>query len=236
MEAERERRGRELYQEHLRKRYLTLKQTYQKYFKTHNLAEIGYPPLGDVIQSKVLDSIIWKSPLEDPVSEDDFLSAFAEKIPGFAKKWRKQKEGELRRLVKERAPDVSIENMELASAVFVCRMQSCRGKLLWYPAVLSHECLCSRPYEPRKSPLYFDPYKEFSISPWDKSSTTTFPSLLLYSTPASKIIQGLVEACGSSPDTTTLRQLDDLNPIVDCKTCKWASQDMTWTQAVSLSL
>ncbi|KAK7440968.1 hypothetical protein VKT23_016745 [Stygiomarasmius scandens] len=234
MEAERERWEEELYKEHLQKRYLTLKEAYKKYIEAYNLAETGYPPLGDVIQSEILNDVVWKSPLHEPISEDDFHLVFVDKIPEFAKEWRKQKEDELQELIRERTRNKSIENLELASAVFVCKIKKCR-KLLWYPTLFNHECICSRPYEPPNPPLYFDPYKTFDISPWNKSSSpSSVPSLLFYYSRGSKTIRGLIEACGSSPNTTTLKQLNDLNPVIDCKTCKWTSiKDLTWKQALA---
>ncbi|THU94523.1 hypothetical protein K435DRAFT_839841 [Dendrothele bispora CBS 962.96] len=168
----------------IRQRYITLKNAYEKYAQIHYPSTAGYPPIGDIIESGMFKHIVLQHPPSRPLSEDDFSEALAAEIPKFVKKWIQRKLDLLCQLVKQ---DSGVK-------------------------MFQHSCMTNSEFRLRKEHEYLDPLESLGVSPWNKSLYDR--GLLRFWKSGSDIIKNFLITCGLSPDTTTLKEFDDLNPIV----------------------
>ncbi|KAK7440974.1 hypothetical protein VKT23_016751 [Stygiomarasmius scandens] len=193
LQSERTRYLQELRVQTLRDRHLLLGELYRRYVEAHGLAEAGYPPLGDVVESGIFHDTIWNTPFKQVSFVSDWVETFAEKIPSFIKEWKTRKTDDLRRLVKKSAPEANVDNLELANP----------------------DC---------------DPYELLGVSPWNKSAKA---GQIVYSAYGSETIKKVLQVSGLSSEAT-LKEIIELDPLVECRTCQTDSGRlfMRWSKAL----
>ncbi|KAF5372931.1 hypothetical protein D9758_001472 [Tetrapyrgos nigripes] len=202
----------------LRPRHLALQQLYKDYI-TKNASKqtsIIFPPFGDIMFSRIFDPVLWDTPLDAPVTDDDFADGFT-KIPAFVEEWNKKTTQELLELVQESDPSATVDTLSHVTTVFTCL--ECGVKTpLGYPQVLSHPCFSThrnKSFLPRNDP--YDAYSDLEQFPWNQALSADYK--VRYSVQSSDRVKAIVQACGLQASDTTLDTLYKLNPLLECKTC-----------------
>ncbi|KAK7451279.1 hypothetical protein VKT23_012619 [Stygiomarasmius scandens] len=213
----------ERYKSVLRDRHILLQQLYHFYIGSHpSLIEAGHPPFGDIIQSKIFHHVIWETPIDQVVAASSFDDGFS-RLPAYIERWVHEKTQDILEVVQDLVPYVSVEELSSADTVLLCRHCKC---YLWYPAVFGHSCDSEQDIiEPDYSDAPFDPFKALDCHPWRCN--------VVYTSYGSSTLRGIMKACGLAPGTT-LKLLEELNPIVECLTCARGTRlFMRWNKAVS---
>ncbi|KAF5355482.1 hypothetical protein D9758_006338 [Tetrapyrgos nigripes] len=246
MEAEKERWEENLCKESLVDRCKTTQDAYKQYVAAQTpIPGVVWPPLADVIQTGIFSGLLVKTPLTEPLQENEFTAILAAKVdPSFAQTWAKAKKAEVQALIQRTITKVKPESadiLDLACAVMECNR--CRN-MLWYPDVLEHSCLFSNQsyysYWGEEKPMdevlaEFDPCVVLRICRWNQYECLSVWKI------GSRNIQSLIKTCGASPSTTTLNELDELNPIIKCMHtyASWSgadveckSTDLKWRDAL----
>ncbi|KAK7449719.1 hypothetical protein VKT23_013194 [Stygiomarasmius scandens] len=194
----------------LQARFINLKERYEQYILDQGLEESGYPPFGDIIASEMFQAVIWDTPLDEAIADDAFDEGFT-KMQEFIERWIEQKTQVLLQMIRETSPDVAKDSLRSASTVLCCR--NC-GDYLWYPRIFNHPCQSQHSYWHCSDP-HFDPYSHFG-APWN--TNIAVHRGLVFPSKASQIMKTVLQVCGL-PIDATIRDLDSLNPLFECKTC-----------------
>jgi len=117
---------------------------------------------------------------------------------------------------------------KLASAIFKCT--AC-GKVLWYPAVLTHGCLHAFLPTP-KTHFFSADYDELAAHVCRR---LPFSLNVLDLNAWSELIDKVIQLCGLNPKTATYDQADRAHARLTCKSCNEYGRRnvMTWRTAVS---
>ncbi|KAF5372841.1 hypothetical protein D9758_001473 [Tetrapyrgos nigripes] len=203
----------------LRKRHLALQRLYKDYIANNASEQTStiFPPFGDIMFSKIFDPVLWDTPLDTIVTDDDFADGFT-KIPAFVEEWNKKTTQELLELVQKSEPSATVDTLSHVTTVFTCL--ECVGVKtpLGYQQVLSHPCfstLRSKSFLPRNDP--YDAYSNLMQFPWNQALSDVYK--VRYSAQSSDRVKAILQACGLQASDTTLDTLDNLNPLLECKTC-----------------
>jgi len=211
----------------LRQRHVYLQELYSKFIDTQGILENQtYPPFGDILQSNIFRDVLWDTPLDSELTEDDFADGFAQ-VPQLIEDWNASKTQELIMLARTFIQNATIDDLKLPTNVFLCN--SC-GAHLWYPQMLKHSCFFAhrRFMQANQDPDY-NPYWDLMQSPWNNNS-------VVYSPSASETMKAILRACNLTSHPTTLATLDELNPMLECATCMNEQKGrafMRWLRAVS---
>ncbi|KAK7449715.1 hypothetical protein VKT23_013188 [Stygiomarasmius scandens] len=194
----------------LRQRHVLLQELYCKFINAQGCTENQiYPSFGDILESSIFRTILWDTPLDTEVTEDDFTGGFAQ-VPVFIEDWRESKTQEVVERMREDIREASVNDLRSITSVFSC--VRCRAKL-WYPQILSHSCcFAHEEFVPDNRDPDYNPYHDLAESPWTKS-------VVIYSQSSSEAMKTILRLCNLTPDTTTLSTLNELNPIFECMTC-----------------
>jgi len=210
MESERFDRLREERVVTLKARHLFLKGLYEKFILDQGLLHAGYPPFPDILESNLLYSVLWDTPFHRDLTADDIEASF-DLLLEYVNRWKGGKSQELLELVQESVPEATIDSLDVASTVFVC--MHCLG-CLWYPQVLNHFCLnwpLERLFFRRPDPDFDPGLQLFLGDPWSTSA-------LGFSESSSRMMNAILQAC-DLPATSTVKDLDRLDPILECSEC-----------------
>ncbi|KAF5372850.1 hypothetical protein D9758_001478 [Tetrapyrgos nigripes] len=203
----------------LRKRHVALQRLYNDYIAKNASEQTSaiFPPFGDIMFSKIFDPVLWDTPLDTIVTDDDFSDGFT-KIPAFVEEWNKKITQELLELVQKSEPSATIDTLAHLTTVFTCPGW-CRSRTpLGYPQVLSHPCFSgcrSNSFLPRND--VYDAYSDLLQFPWNQSPSANCK--VRYSVQLSDCVKAILQACGLQASDTTADTLDELNPLLECKTC-----------------
>jgi hypothetical protein len=215
----------------LHERHLTLQKLYKDYVAENTSKETYLPPFGDIMACEIFDSVLWDTPLDTTVTEEDFADGFT-MVPAFIEEWKQKKTEKLLQLVREARPTTTVESLGSVDTIFYCRYCGC-SKPLYYPQVLNHSCFTGArrndSYNPRNDS--YNPYLKLGQYPWTDS-----PYSVNYSVSMSDRMKAILQACGL-PSDVTWDQLDELNPMLECKTCEESVRGryfLRWRKAVSV--
>ena len=103
----------------------------------------------------------------------------------------------------------------LATTIFHC----CGERLFWFRDIKAHECASSLPFP---KPLFKEfqyAYEYLSYGEKYHGHTRSEGCYTSFNVKASKIAKEVVEMCGLDPLTTTIKAMDDLDPIFECRVC-----------------
>lgn len=139
--------------------------------------------------------------------------------------------GEMGQEDREVDPDTVFD---LATTIFHC----CGERLFWFRDIKAHEC--ARDLEFPKSVAKEFVYANDHIHRGEKYHGHTQGPIGVWTTfnaKAAKVATELVKLCGLDPLTTTIQEMDELDPIFECLVCSWLQQwkgrcTMTWRTAV----
>ncbi|KIK59140.1 hypothetical protein GYMLUDRAFT_683648 [Collybiopsis luxurians FD-317 M1] len=129
-------------------------------------------------------------------------------------------------------PGATASDLQLATTIFECTKCSSSGTLMYYPQMFYHEC-CFEDDGINSARLMESRYNLTSSS-WSAKS-------LVLSESSSRVAKAIVQACSLDPATTSIRDLDIANPLIECETCKDASRSglysgrlfMRWLSAIN---
>ncbi|KAJ3825576.1 hypothetical protein F5880DRAFT_1700706 [Lentinula raphanica] len=169
-----------------------------------------YPTMGDVLHT----TSVWytSTPENQNLTSTLFRSRFHEHLRGFITEWRAANDQQLLEIVRKSRPTATVSDLHLATTVFRC--ESCNqgdGETLYYPQLFYHRC-CTSPFV-----NYPDDTPNQYPGPWS-------PIRIKYSEAYSAHARKLVEACALDPNTATIQDLYDANPLFECTTCETSSQ------------
>lgn len=173
-------------------------------------------------------------------------------MPTVIAAWREAKDAELVEILKTYLPGATTAHLHLATTVFICTVDKnpkyssyyapCR-ELLTYPRVLSHSCASQ--YD---SSVVGENSEWYRTQLPDDASMVAFFLLrsMLWNTGGDRVgfsVEGsrnacaAVEACGLDPNVATVQDMDELDPLVECRSCKDLDDGkgrlvMRWMRAV----
>ncbi|KAK7449714.1 hypothetical protein VKT23_013187 [Stygiomarasmius scandens] len=210
----------------LRQRHVYLQELYGKFIDAQGILENQtYPPFGDILQSNTFRGVLWDTPLDSELTEDDFADGFAQ-VPQFIEDWNASKTQELVILARTFVQNATVDDLRLPTNVFLCN--SCDAHL-WYPKMLKHSCfLAHRRFMQVNQDPDYNPYWDLTQSPWNNNS-------VVYSPSASETMKAILQACNLTAHPTTLATLDELNPMLECTTCMSEQRGrvfMRWLRAL----
>ncbi|KAJ7596655.1 hypothetical protein C8J56DRAFT_917997 [Mycena floridula] len=184
-----------------------LNQVLDTYLETLPHNAIG-PQKGCLANLDAFKTVFLQLPLEKKLTLDMFPEALAE-IPAFCKEWRTLRDLELMALMPTGS---SVDTLSLATTSFLCN--SCRLHIR-YPMVLIHKCLTPThsqipfPGQDQDPELvaFFSSIQRWPIQPLEK--------YLTYATGLASTCEAIIRLCEKDPLTTTLEEMDELNPLLE---------------------
>lgn len=180
-------------------------------------------------------------PQEYVLGEHTF-DALIPRFPECIERWRRSVSRELLDKlpplddgVKEGVVDFS--RLELASTWFLCHWcdRSGHGHRINYPRVLVHKCMTETTFgfdwmsDTPDADLHNACLENFEAVPWQLGGLKLRWDEKLFSD-----VRKVLEACGKDINTTTTREMDELDPRLVCSACLTSSQVqiMSWRTAV----
>ncbi|KAF5388965.1 hypothetical protein D9757_005040 [Collybiopsis confluens] len=169
-----------------------------------------YPSLGDVLNDKVIEDLIWETPLDIDLTKQFFDLQFSAFLHRFMEEWIPSKVQELLGVMQMEVPNSSADDLRLASSVFTCT--SCINPLV-FPEMFFHSCCFRHAHNELRMAIYTG---GFSDSPWY--------CCLRFSKRESYFVKTIVQACGLDPKTATMDDMYASNPLIECLTCSSKNQ------------
>lgn len=221
-------------------RYTLLQNMYTQFCKQGTRLQTAIPSLGDIFASTLFDCIIWATPFDQEVTENDFSGIFAERLPAFFEEWRTAWEDELLDILRQSAPSATgnKSDLYLAMSIFECAEPDYPGckEQLWYPRVVCHHPVhwaCPADSGTNYRTEYvdtdiFDPFAQFQCSVWVSQRVR-------FSSRGSEKVRTVVEACGLNSATATFDDLFASDPLIKCDQCSgtYFQTFFHWPGAVS---
>jgi hypothetical protein len=206
------------------------------YLLTRSLTEV-IPCIADVCEMKEIKSIIEDTPIDVEVNAKSFANIVPE-LPRLIDEWRISKSRELITMMEAEAPALikteetdlaahfDLSPLELATTWFFCR--NC-DEPIGYPRILAHDhAIAMTPTLRKDGPR--DHILGLSCQAWNFRGDR-----LKFHVDAHRAARPIVESCGLDPDTTTARQMDEFDPMVECLICRNFGAGriaMRWRRAV----
>ena len=189
------------------------------YVLTRPLTEV-IPGIADVCEMKEIKSIIEDTPMEVEVTKDSFTEA-VEEMPRLCDEWRISRSRDLIIMMQvgteesiktETVPEVDIDlsSLELATTWFHC--WNCTEPI-GYPRVLVHGHATSFRYGSRIE-ASVDHFQNLGCEVWNHRGDRVW-----FYTQAHAAARPIIAACGLDPDVATAREMDELEPMIECLTC-----------------
>lgn len=194
-------------------------QLLKDYAPTRPIDEI-IPVAADVYNMEEFKDIIENAEVE--VTPEMFAEVMTE-LPQLSKDWRASKGRELLALMNqvdipassEDSDTAAVEDvhsrLQLATTYFKCL--SCPKYPIRYPLILEHRCLTEFDYDPPFPSGEIGLYESLKSIPWN------YDNRVMIHEDAHHAARAVVEACGFDPDVTTSREMDEMNPVVECLRC-----------------
>ncbi|KIK62817.1 hypothetical protein GYMLUDRAFT_41699 [Collybiopsis luxurians FD-317 M1] len=202
----RERRLTEEKERLIRMRYSRLRMVYSQNSFCIDAQE-PLPALGDIMNLKFFEDLIWGIPPEDELTEDFFKLKLSEFLPRFLEQWRHSRIQEMVNVMQKVVPSATASDLHLATSTFVCTVCSRPGPLV-FPEMFYHYCCRNGRHEDARMANFCG---EGQDSPWR--------CCLEFSKEKSITVKKFVEACGLDPKTATTQDLYSSNPLVECLDC-----------------
>ncbi|KAE9394606.1 hypothetical protein BT96DRAFT_827499, partial [Gymnopus androsaceus JB14] len=180
-----------------RKRLIVLDDVLREFGYTQPRGYIA-PPAVDLAPMAPFKAIILDVPVDQGAIREHFNDVLPN-LPSICDQFRAEQKRRLIQLVRaEYGQDADEDHLHLATSIFRCSQCS---KTLIYPETLDHEC-CTYP-------------GWLSTTPWFR-----WGGGLVLDKTRSSLMTSLLDCCGLDPKTTTFESLQELNPLVECQTCK----------------
>ncbi|KAF9062733.1 hypothetical protein BDP27DRAFT_1427637 [Rhodocollybia butyracea] len=189
----------------LQSRYSGFARAYKSIANATDLRE-PFPALGDVLTYKPLENMIWDTPIDETLDDEQLQSKLSDEfIPAIIAKWRPAKVREVLKIMQKSQPGASASDLKLATSSFRCA--KCEDRL-FYSEVFYHTC-CQLSLLGRGC--------------WE-------PKGISFDTAWLDVTKTIIEACGLDPTTATVQDLYDANPLIECTTCAplKGAQFFTW--------
>lgn len=198
-----------------------------------------FPSLVDVLANPLFEDLVWHTLEDEELTSDFFRSMFLQHLPHIIDEWRCVKTQELVEIMRKSRPNASPADLHLATSVFECtgcldatnpRSNAVR---MIYPQMFYHSCcLWHRQPVKSRSDERIKAYRprlssRFTAGPWSSQSIT-------WSEIGSQNAKKIVETCSLDPDTTTIKDLDFVNPLIECCEQHSVRIFMRWPFAVGI--
>ncbi|KAJ7756432.1 hypothetical protein DFH07DRAFT_1027419, partial [Mycena maculata] len=171
-----------------------------------------FPPRREVVTAEPFRAIIQDTPIEEKVTEDSFATALSQ-VPAFSDDWKRRKDQELLRAMKEHVPNSVEADLHLATTFFASSGGSVGygyTEPIGYPRILVHRKASVLSYHNGIS----QPIKKlFDQDYWNAAG------LIRFHRSAFLNVRSVIETCGLDPDVTTAAEMNEINPAMECLNC-----------------
>ncbi|KIK59130.1 hypothetical protein GYMLUDRAFT_245559 [Collybiopsis luxurians FD-317 M1] len=173
-----------------------------------------FPDTADILNDGYFEDLCWDTPLDEEITSDFIKAKLLEHLPRIIDQWKHSKLHELTEIMRRTRPEATILDLQLTTTVFKC--SQCRNAWLVYPQMFYHDCCFGNidANSHRLKEIYY-----FINGPWT-------PQYLTLNEKSSRVAKTIVEACSLDPMTTTVQDLWDTNPLIECTSCEQPSS--TW--------
>ncbi|KAF4614952.1 hypothetical protein D9613_003328 [Agrocybe pediades] len=197
----------------------TFLDNYTKTLRAHDL----YPCYVDFYALSEISDIVDNTPRTVPFTLENFDGI---SLPDLMTKWRLKMESELIKMIREACGEeyAQLENvLQLATTSFTC--SRCSYDRIVYPRVLMHACVTTSWLPTDASEIQKRLKRLWNTGGSDESGIIRFNKVGM------KTVSKLIEMCGLDPKTTTIIEIQNLNPIFECMECNSIHEGraiMTW--------
>lgn len=210
----------------LKARYLLAANVLKTYTLQRPITDI-IPGMADVCEMPPFKTVIWDTPMDVEVTEIAFESAM-EQLPQLINRWRDDKDTELLHVLD---PSFQLEKdreqLDLVTSQFHCQ-KCCR--VIAYPRILIHKCMTT--YGPNRydglDKTLDRIWNNLSYQPWNFNNRLR---------EARSKARRIIAYCLKEPDSTTSKEMDQLDPRLECSHCSSVNRGgrlaMDWRSAVS---
>ncbi|KIK59089.1 hypothetical protein GYMLUDRAFT_44820 [Collybiopsis luxurians FD-317 M1] len=167
-----------------------------------------FPGKADILNDEYFEGLVWDTPVDEEITSDLMKSKLLEHLPRIIDQWKPKKLQELVEIMQKTHPEATISGLQLATTVFEC--SKCCNLPLVYPQMFYHHCCFENPDA-----------NSIRIKLLDYSSTGPWTSrYLTLSEKYPTRVKTVIEACSLDPMTTTVQDLWDANPLIECTDCE----------------
>ncbi|KAE9411526.1 hypothetical protein BT96DRAFT_983257 [Gymnopus androsaceus JB14] len=188
---------------------LALRKEYNDIRSASDLRE-PFPAVGDILTYKVFEDLVWDTPQEIILTCTFFRKKLLEHLPGILDKWRPAKVQELVRIMQKSIPTATAADLHLATSVFQCTECPSHYRM-HYPQMFYHPCFSQNPPANSLSAERMKIYL-YNTGPWTSRH-------IVLSESGSQIAKTILESCSLDPTTATVKDLQSVNPLIECTSC-----------------
>lgn len=206
-------------------------------FRQQHIESPFMPSPVDILEWDEVKSIV-KSPNDAKVTIEMFAILFDDKLADFIRDWAKDQLARLSVLCSDYIPRpwllCHLQRIQMAVSVFTCLgdMHELEPDYvpdayypMWYPEFLHHSCnsICWKHLAEGKKNETLNKNDSLEVKRCVKGCRRKAwsPELLSFDEKASRVVRGILKACGLDPGTTTTAMLDGLDPRLVCLKCSF---------------
>lgn len=178
------------------------------------------PGPADICNMDEFKAIIEDTPVDVEVNQESFEQAVA-RLPVLIDEWRAAKDAELICIMNEvtasesqsyiSTPDITRQQLELATTFFKCKV--CHTTIT-YPRILVHGCTHDLRYTWRDTDPRSVLWQSLGDETWNLGGDRVG-----FDKRAHPAARQVVECCQKNPDIATAREMDELDPRLECTNC-----------------
>lgn len=212
----------------LRERLIVLKKFHDELVKSIS-PSVLCPSAGQLFRLSMVYDLV-SNTLAPEGFEKEHLQPIVEAFPGLILQWQDETKSKLLKMITDAcgADHIIDEDtiFDLATTFFFCK--SCR-RPIEYPRVMVHSCLRDWSYRENDNVDAEMTRRYLQEGRWNEQGHLSFDSSRV------KLVGDIVELCGFDRHTTTMKEMNEAHPILECLSCHdchYGRATLSWSGAV----